>query len=110
MDALYSIALLLSLVCGVEAVTVAVLDRFGFHPVEPLARFLLPACLIAWGSLAVSVGVHFNWGHAPGSPEALPPMAFLREHTAFSLAAVLPALALALRKPRGGSARETTPA
>jgi len=97
LDALYSVALLVSLVLGAEAVAVAGLDRLGVAWVRPLRLYLLSACLSAWVALAVSVGAHYGWGHAPGSPEAMSPFAFLSAHVAFVPAALLPAIALAVR-------------
>jgi hypothetical protein len=99
-DQLYGITLLMSLACGVAAVAVALMGRIQAVPVAASARLVVPAAVGAWIALLVSFTVHLAWGHAPGSPQALPPLEFLRDHLSFIVAAMIPSVALIVR-PKG---------
>ena len=101
MDQLYDITLLISLTCGVTALAFALRSRVQAMPGPGSARWVGPAAVGAWIALLVSFTVHLAWGHAPGSPQALPPLEFLRDHLSFIAAAVVPIAALIARPDRG---------
>jgi hypothetical protein len=105
MDQLYAITLLISLACGVAALAIALLGRVQASRGLGAARWVAPAAVGAWIALLVSFNVHLAWGHAAGSPQALPPLEFLRNHPSFIVAAVLPSIAL-IARPKG--ARESS--
>lgn len=72
-------------------------------------RAFRAARLLALAALAcdlASLSYHLATGHGPGSPNALSVPAFLLEHEAFAVAAVLALAAFALATP--GSARSIT--
>lgn len=94
-DSVYSATLLVSLVAGGLGLAAAVALAAGIA--KGAHRAVGAAAVAGWACLLVSLAVHLGWGHTPGTPRALPPVAFLREHVAFLVAALLPALALAVR-------------
>ena len=102
MDSVYDVTLLMSLAGGAAALAFALLARMQAGPAPDLAGWVLPAAFGAWFSFLMSVTVHLVWGHAPGSPQALSPVEFLREHPAFIVAALIPALAM-VGRPKGES-------
>ena len=104
-DQLYGIMLLVSLACGLAALAVALLGRVQAGPAPRSSRWVAPAAVGAWIALLVSITVHFAWGHAPGSPQALPPLEFLRQHPSFIVAGLIPVVAL-IARPKG--ARESS--
>jgi hypothetical protein len=94
-DSLYSFTLLLALVAAGGGLLLAA-AAFGMGPrAARLARWS------AWTALAagaVSLGVHLAFGHAPGSPEALGPVAFVSIHPAYLAVAGLAAAGLVLAR------------
>lgn len=98
MDLLYSATLLISFTCGVATLAAALLHRLRSGFALGWARLVVPGAVAAWGALMTSLVVHFAWGHTPGTPQALPPLEFLREHVSFIVAAALPGVALVVQR------------
>ena len=109
MDRLYEITLLFALLVGPIALALALLGRARSPHALGTAPWTLRAAIAAWAVLLVSVTVHLRWGHTPGGPQALPPLAFVREHRSFIVAALIPGLALVARRRAPGPGRQTRP-
>ena len=107
MDTVYSVSLLVSLLAGILSTGLSAALRLpgliGLLSAEPgvrarLRRGLMACVFVAYVALACSLAVHFIWGHQPGSAEALRFTEFFRIHPSFLVAAVLPAVAVALAR------------
>lgn len=99
MDPLYTTTLLISLLTSGGALLLGVvgtLSRVSRPGLDATGRIL---AWIATISLAVSIGVHWPFGHGAGSPEPMGPARFGSEHPAFLLAAVLAITAALLNRP-----------
>ena len=98
-DRVHSALLLVSLVAGSLSLAIPLVTRA--LPATPsrwpaFGRALVTLAGIAWLAALLSVTVHLKFGHAPGTPQALSTVDFVREHVAVVVAAVLPAAGLAL--------------
>ena len=100
MDALHSLTLLISLLCGAAGVGIRWRPRAA-GAANGVGRLAVRVALVAWAALGLSVVVHFVWGHGPGTPDALPPLQFVRQHPAFVVAALMP-LAACVPAPVSG--------
>jgi hypothetical protein len=102
MDTLYSVTLLVSLLSGAIAIAHSLAirwprlaQRIGVSR-RYVQRGMMTSIFVAYAALAVSLGVHANWGHQSGSADALHWVEFFRIHPAFLAAAVLPVMAVLL--------------
>ena|SRR5688572_10125517 len=84
MDFIYSCSLFVSLVAGSLAVLIGVLAIVRNGP--SLIRAGLSAVSLSTLALAISVVVHWRWGHGPASAEPMGVARFLGSHTAFAAA------------------------
>ncbi len=93
---LYSVALSVSLVAAVASLGLALVGRFA----PKLRSFALGAAFAALAFVSVSMSIHLVAGHRPGSPTALGPGAYFREHPAFVITAAVAMAALVLLRRR----------
>jgi len=96
MELIYVLTLFLSLAAGLLALAGALAKRFEALRRLPFKRFVMPAALIAWVVLLISIIVHLGSDHAPGGPYALSPIGFFRHHPSFLWVGLVPGVALVL--------------
>ena len=96
MELIYVLTLFLSLAAGLLALAGSLVKRFESLRLVPLKRFIMPAALIAWVVLIISIVVHLGSEHAPGGPYALSAIEFFRHHPSFLWVGLVPGVALAL--------------
>lgn len=96
MEWIYVLTLFLSLAAGLLALAGALAKRFESLRWVPFKRLIMPATLIAWVVLIISIVVHLGSDHAPGGPHALSPIEFFRHHPSFLWVGLVPGAALVL--------------
>jgi hypothetical protein len=99
MDLLYVSTLFLSLGLGAAALALALGGRVRARHAASTAGWPLRLAAAAWVLLLVSFTVHLAAGHTPGGPQALPLLEFIAAHRSFVVAALIPVLALTIRRP-----------
>jgi hypothetical protein len=89
MDFLYSCSLLISLVAGSAAVLIGIFAMLRIWPLAPLIRTGLLAVALAVLGLAISVAVHWRFGHSSTSAEPMGVARFVGSHPAFLMASII---------------------
>jgi hypothetical protein len=96
MEWIYVLTLFLSLAAGLLALAGALVKRLESLRLLSFKRFVMPAALIAWVVLIISMVVHLGSDHEPGGPYALSPIEFFRHHPSFLWVGLIPGVALVL--------------
>lgn len=106
MDLLYSLSLLISLICGGLGCLIGGLATFGRHISLRLVRLGLAATAVAAVSLVTSIVVHRHWGHGSNAIEPMAIARFAGSHTGFlaAIVVIVVGLMLLLRARRRGRA------
>ena len=86
MDFLYSAALLISLIAGCTGLLLGLTVIVSARSRSVLSSAALFSVRLATICLAVSVLVHWFWGHGPASPEPMTLNSFVDAHPAFLVA------------------------
>ena len=86
MDFLYSAALLISLIAGCTGLLLGLTIIVSARSRSALSTAAMFSVRLATVCLAVSVLVHWFWGHSPASPEPMTLNPFVYAHPAFLVA------------------------
>ena len=96
MDFLYSCSLLVSLAAGSASLLIGIVAVLSRRANLLFIRAGLSAVALALIGLAVSVKVHWRWGHGPASAEPMGVARFFGSHTAFLVAGLIMIVGLVL--------------
>ncbi len=96
----YSTTLSLALATAIAALGLTVIAWFKPRPGGTLNRVALTAAVVSLFALCICFLYHLFVGHRPGTPQALSPLAFVREHPALLVAGAVTMVAIAAPRKR----------